>query len=353
MRILHVGNGNLKHRGRRYYDQTRKINNGLIRNGHDVFFMSDRDVARSSNIFSIRKLGVRHTNKYFIDVCYNYQPELILLDHADIIDARSIKKVRQFLPSAAVAQWNVDPIFRLHNVRQLESKLSVVDATFITTAGSALKKFSTNQGLVSFIPNIVDRSVDWPKCFEHTNQEYDVFWALRAINGSYLGDPRIEIPLFLEKQQSIKIDYYGMNNKPLLFNADYYHRILNSKIGLNINVAITDVNTKPSKDDLYLYSSDRISHYMGSGLLVFTTRDNNLEDLYKEEQELLFFSTKEELLDKILYFKDHDKLRQQIAKNGWQKAHACFNERLVTQYMVETTLRKKHTQDYAWPTTKY
>lgn len=353
MRILHVGNGNFKHRGKRYYDQTRKINNGLIRNGHDVFFMSDRDVARSGNIFNIRKLGVNHANTYFIDLCYNYQPDLILLDHADIISAESIKKVKEFLPQTAAAQWNVDPIFRMHNIKQIKSKLEVVDATFITSAGSGLKKFSSARGVVSFIPNIVDQSLEWPKCFEHTNQEHDVFWALRAINGSYAGDPRIEIPLFLEDHKSIKIDYYGMNNKPILFNADYYHKISNCKMGLNISVQITDSNTKPNKEDLYLYSSDRISHYMGSGLLVFTTRSNNLNELYKEDEELVFFDTKEELLDKILYFKKNDKSRQMIAKAGWKKSHSCFNEKLVTKYMIETTFRTKHTEEYAWPTTKY
>lgn len=352
MRILHVGNGNLKHKGQRYYDQTFKVNNGLTRNGHHVFFMSDRDVARSGNIFHIRKLGVKYANKYFIETCYNFQPEFILLSHADIISASSIKKVREFLPNIHVAQWNVDPIFRIHNIKQIKSKLDVVDATFVTTAGEALKEFSTERGQVSFIPNIVDKSVDWPECFSKHNQENDVFWALRALKGSYEGDPRIEIPLYLEKN-GIKIDYHGMNNRPVLFNAEYYKKIANCKMGLNINIARTDIDTVPDPETLYLYSSDRISHYMGSGLLTFTPRENSLQELYREDEELIFFSSKEEILDKIRYYKENNKERCAIAKKGWEKAHSYYNEKIITKYMIETTLKLEHTENYAWPTTKY
>ena len=205
---------------------------------------------------------------------------------------------------------------------------------------------------MAFVPNIVDKSIDWPECFNDTNQENDVFWALRALSGSYAGDPRIEIPLFLEKN-AIKIDYYGMNKRPLLYNADYYKKISNSKMGLNINIGRSDINTVPNKEDLYLYSSDRISHYTGSGLLTFTPRDNNLYELYKENEELIFFDSQEDLLDKIKYFQEHDKERQRIAKNGWLKAHNCFNEKLITQYVVETTFDQKQDKEYDWPTTKY
>lgn len=352
MRVLHVGNGNLKHRGQRYYDQTFKVNNGLTRNGHHVLFMSDRDVSRSSNILGIRKLGIGYSNKYFIETCHNFQPEFILLSHADIISKESINKVREFLPKTRIAQWNVDPIFRVHNIKQIKSKLDVVDATFVTTAGKALKKFSSKHGKVCFVPNIVDKSLDWPECFDETDQENDVFWALRALSGSYEGDPRIEIPLFLEKN-GIKIDYHGMNKKPLLYNADYYQKIKESRMGLNINVARSDINTIPDKEDLYLYSSDRISHYMGSGLLTLTPRDNSLYELYKENEELVFFDSKEDLLEKIKYFKEHDSERQRVAKNGWIKSHQCFNEKLVTQYVIEAVFELDHKEDYAWPITKY
>jgi len=352
MRILLVGNANQKHRGQRYYDHAMKLYNGMVRNGHNVYFMSDRDVARSSNPFGFKAMGERFCNRYFIDVCKNFQPEFILLCHADIITSDSVAEAKKML-GAKVAQFNVDPIFREHNMKMIRSKLGVADGTFITTAGAELKRFSGGNGFVAFTPNPVDASIDWPKCHETSEQENDVFWALRPTKTVNMNDPRISYPLFIEGSGKAKIKYYGMNGAPTLMNADYYKRINECKMGLNISVVgeLGGVDYA-SVEELYLYSSDRIAQYMGSGLLVFTTRDNSLEEMFKENKEAVFFKNKEDLLEKIVYYKENDGERRKIAAAGWQKAHEQLNERLVAQYVVDSTLCKKLT-GYIWPVEKY
>ena len=100
-------------------------------------------------------------------------------------------------------------------------------------------------------------------------------------------------------------------------------------------------------------ASDRISHYLGNGLLVFSTRGNGLEELFIEDSEMLFFAEKEELLEKIRYVAAHDDIRKSIAHAGWQKAHEYYNERLVARYIIETLFGYDYTHDYAWPTTRY
>jgi hypothetical protein len=360
MRIFHVSNGNLKHCGKRYYDQARKINNGLVRNGHDVFFMSDRDVARSANIFSTSRMGRKYANKYFLETCRNYDPDIILLGHADIISLESLQQIKKEKPSIKIGQWNVDPVFHPGNEARLRGKLPAVDATFITTAGKCLSRLHSEHATVSFFPNISDSSIEWPKSFEHNDQENDVFWALRATKGSYKGNERIEIPLFLESSGKVAMDYHGMNGKAELFNNDYFKAIDNCRMGLNISMSMFGNKDgtfyKAQEDELYLYSSDRISHYMGSGLLLFASNNNKLEDLFIENEEIILFDSKEELLEKITYFKENDKERQRVAKNGWEKIHRDFNEKVVTRYMVETILAagsENTSANYAWPTDKY
>ncbi len=354
MRILHVGNGNQVHRGERYYDQTRKITNGLIRNGHDVFFISDRDVSRHANPFGSRKLGVGSTNRYFLDVCRHYMPEMVVLGHADIISNESIRKAQQLLPRTRWAQWNVDAVFNPHTVNQINHKAPLMHANFITTAGPALKRFSHPGSVACYIPNIADASIEHTRSFERTDQPNDVFWALRGTRGSYPGDPRIEIPLYLEKHPAIRIDYRGMQGKPMLFNASYFEAVANCKMG--INISSTRARGQPEDapaEEIYLYSSDRLSHYMGCGLLVFTTQENRFQDMFREDEELVFFASKEELVEKILHYKANDAERRRIAENGWRKYHRCFNERLVTKYMVETTMGLPPSEAYAWPQDKY
>ncbi|MEI6188414.1 MAG: glycosyltransferase [Alphaproteobacteria bacterium] len=355
MQILYVGNGNYKHRGSRYYDVGRKILNGLIRNGHNVYFFSDRDVSRSSNLFGSLKLGKRYCNNAFIDTCYNFAPELILFGHADIINIESIVKVKTILPNVKMAQFNVDPVFRPHNIAQINSKAPYMDATFITTAGDILKKFSHPRGLVSYIPNPIDGSMEWPRCHERSDQPNDIFWAMRSGGGSsYPEDPRFTFPIYLEQTGKIKIDYHGINGKPELLNAQYYKEIEKSRMGINISVERAFVDSPiASANELYLYSSDRISHYMGSGLLTLARRGNRLEELFKEDKELVLFESKEELAEKVIYFNHHDEERKKIAYAGWKKSHQQLNERLVAKYILETTFRLKLTEDYVWPTQTY
>jgi hypothetical protein len=353
MKILLVANGNLKHKGERYYDQCMKLRNGFIRNGHDLFFISDRDIARSNSIFKTKSFGIKFCNQYFVEVCKNYQPDLIVLHHTDIVKTETILEAKLILPKVKIAQYNVDIIFNEHNIQQINNKLECVDATFITTAGKGLKKFSKPNKIVCYLPNIADKSIEWPRCFEKNNPQYDVFWALRALKGFKEEDRRIQYPKYLEKN-GIKIDYYGMNGKPLLYNADYFKKIADCKIGLNISQIWTRGNyNKAHDDDLYLYSSDRISHYMGCGLLTFTTEDNKLDEIFKRDEELIFFSNKEDLLEKISFYLKNDDLRKKIAYNGWKKYHECFNEVITTKYIIERTFGFSLSENYNWPTETY
>ena len=355
MHILFVADGNLKHRGARYHFTYRRLLNGFIRNNHNVYFLSDTDTARSGNIFRSSKLGHGYCNNVFIDTCYNFRPDLIVFDKGDIIKSESLRKVKSHLPRVKMVQYNVDAMFSRHNINMLKRNMSHMDATFVTTAGSILKCLSHSNGIVSFMPNPVDISIDYPKCHERSDQIHDVFWTMRPPK-KHEGNPRIELPLFLAKSGKIKIDYHGMNGKPELWNAAYYQAIENAKMGLNIShtyLGEDNIHNNTTAEELYLYSSDRLSHYMGSGLLILSTRGNRLEELFAEDREIVFFSSKEELLEKVIYFKNHDDKRREIARRGWEKCHACYNERLVTKYIIEITFGKPLSEKYAWPTQIY
>ena len=357
MHILFVADGNLKHRGARYHFTYRRLQNGFIRNGHNVYFLSDTDTARAGNVFRSSKLGWRHVNKVFIETCYNFAPALIVLGQADAIQPESLRKVKSFLPHLKIVQYNVDALFTRHNINMLKKNLPYIDATFVTTAGTILEHLAHSGGVVSFMPNPVDKSIDYPRCHERSQQQHDVFWSMRSSKKD--DDPRVEFPLFLENSGKVKIDYYGMNGKPELWGADYYQAIENAKMGLNISqtsqtyIDQHSIHKNTAQEDLYLYASDRIAHYMGSGLLILSTRGNRLEELFAEDKEIVFFSSKEELLEKVLYFKEHDGERCEIARRGWEKSHTRFNERIVAKYIVETTFGLPLSEDYAWPTQTY
>ncbi len=358
MQILLVADGNYKRYGARYHFTYRRLMNGFIRNGHNVYFLSDTDTARYGNIFRSSKLGTRYLNKVFVETCYNFKPDLIVFGKADTIEGESLVQIRSLLPQVKIMQYNVDALFSKHNINMLKRNQPYLDATFVTTAGRVLKSLHHPAGVVCYIPNPVDKSIDYPRCHERSDQEYDVFWSMRQVEKSreHEENPRVDIPLFLENSGKVRIDYYGMNGKPELWNADYYKAIENARMGLNLShsyLGSDNVHDTTTADELYLYSSDRISHYMGSGLLTLSARGCKLEELFTEDREIVFFSSKEELLEKIVHYKEHDDERRKIARQGWEKSHTFFSERLVAKYMIEVALRLPLSEDYAWPTETY
>ncbi len=353
MKILHVGNGNQKHRGAKFYDVGTKISNGFIRAGHHVLFMSDRDITRALSVLKSKASGQRHCNRYFIECCINYKPDLIVLGHADFITPDSLIEAKKILKDVKILQWNVDPVFRPKNVANILSKADCVDMTFVTTAGETLAQFSGNDCKTAYIPNPIDPSIETLKQHQKTDQKHDVFWAMRFSKYHDDNDPRITYPLFL-KDNGINIQHHGVTPKSEIFGADYFDAISNAKMGLNLSV---NKNCKASpvapNKDLFLYSSDRISHYMGNGLLTFTPNFNKIDEIFTADKEIITFENQHDLLEKVKYFQNNDEARQNIAKSGWEKSHEKLNATLVSQYMIEQTFKLEFTHDYIWPTKLY
>jgi len=131
MRILHVSHQQLKYLGARNYLIPVRINNGFIRNNHEVFWFSDRDVARCSNIFGTRKMGVGASNRKLLEVCRNFQPDVIALRKNFIQEAER----RKFISSSFLDQgW-------LKEITIVENVLFIAAGVFYYFEGDQVKDF--------------------------------------------------------------------------------------------------------------------------------------------------------------------------------------------------------------------
>ena len=92
MRVLHVSNFGDRHNGRLFWNHCFKISNGFTRNGHSVYNFSDRDQSRSSIINKLN--NNKNVQKSLIDVNKNYNPDLIVLGHADRIHNETLELIR-------------------------------------------------------------------------------------------------------------------------------------------------------------------------------------------------------------------------------------------------------------------
>lgn len=348
MRILHASHTHLKSLGSRNYFLPVRINNGFIRNNHEVYWFSDRDVARYSSIFHSRTSGAGACNRKFLEVCRNFEPDIIALCSQDIILPETLAEARRLLPNVAIFQYYIDPLFDASNFRNAGSKAEVVDWTFVTTAGPVLSRIAGSKSRVAFIPNPVDASIDIHCCHERTDQPHDVFFAGHISKWLHPDDLRGRAyELIRERIPKARCAFYGHGGNPSLFGAAFMKALGQARIGLNFSQRNADAKPGPG-GELYLYSSDRVGLYQGNGLLVFATQSFSLSELYGHDA-IVEVEGADDFIDKLRYYLDNDGERQKVARAGYELGHREFNERLVSQYMIEATLGLPFSHDYRWP----
>lgn len=352
MRILHASHTHLKSLGARNYFLPVRINNGFIRNNHEVYWFSDRDVARYSSIFHSRTTGVGACNRKFLEVCRNFEPDVIALSSQDILASETLAEARRILPNVAIFQYYIDPLFDASNFRNASSKAEVVDWSFATTAGPVLSRIAGSRSRVAFIPNPVDSSIDVHKCHERIDQPHDVLFAGHISKWLHPDDLRGRAhELIQERIPEARCAFYGHGANPSLFGAAFMRALGEAKIGLNFSQRNADA--KPgSGGELYLYSSDRIGLYQGNGLLVFATKSFSLSELYGEDA-IVEVEGADDFIDKLRFYLENETERQKVARTGYELGHREFNERLVSQYMIEATLGLPFSQAYRWPTENF
>jgi hypothetical protein len=344
MRIIFVGGIQRKEDrdASRFFSTSNKLIHGLIRSGHQVLYFSDRDAKREA-FFWNRRLN---PNKRLLKKVKLYRPELIFFLHADLISLDTICEIKSLYPEVRMAQINLDPTFHPKNKIRLEKWHEHVNATFLTTHNNGL--LSGNR--TYFIPNPVDLSVESYRAFEN-NSQFDLFLA----HGAYIDnqDPRkLTVDAIKANLPNLRFSYHYAPLNGGIWGHTYYQTLAQSRMGLNLTRHKEEKYTADSPNSLYLYSSDRLSQYMGNGLLIFTHKAHKLNELFEEDKEMVFYKDHAELIEKLSYYKHHDAQAREIAQIGWKKVHQEHSSTLVGQFMVDV-LTNASTYDYQWPTAPF
>jgi hypothetical protein len=348
VKIVHVSNFGQKPRGAFQHGAAPKISNGLIRNGHFVANFSDRDVARAGSWFGDhRKFGIGSANRVLREFCYNTRPDLLLLGHADVIRPKTLLAIRQDLPALKIVQWNVDAVYEpdnSDNIRRIRSKLEAVDATLVTTAGDTLASLAKlERGYLGFFPNPVDFSIESGRNHENKNLPYDLFYACgnhRPRN--VCGEDWLPEHLFQHIESTVpgvRSHITGVRQFPSVTGAAYQQALESAAIGLNLS----------RRNDIFLYSSDRLAHMCGNGMAILMDRATGYNKLIGEN-EFAFFSTLDELTAQIRRLVADVDYRQALAKAGRDRYHALFNEQIVARYITDVAFGTLRESDYPWPT---
>ena len=313
----------------------KKFTNGLIRNGHDVLEISDRDFIRQNRFLTLN--SNQKFQDYLVETFKNYNPDLFIFGHTKNIDLNSVKIIREQNKNLIISQWNEDPImpsldYSKKNLKNISIYSNIVDHNFITTDPEILKKQNHKIKNVSFFFIPVDKNIE---CFNvfNLNPSMDLFYAMsHGVNRASLKTDKIDnrivfLNKLTEKLKGINCDFYGFKNKEPIWGNNFYQALVNSKMGLNLSRGL------PTK----YYSSNRIASLIGNGLLTFIDKKTQLGDFFNDK-EIILYDNISDLSDKIKFYKRNPKLRVKIAKNGKNKYFKLFNELKITKYLVDKSL---------------
>ena len=336
MKIVHVSNFSIRKEGRFVFGIPYKLTQGLARLDHFVFNFSDRDVAASS-ILRARWLGAGHANRQLIRICKELRPDLLLLGHCCLITPETVNAIRDAVRGIRIVHWNCDALFIPDNFERLAELAPLVDLTLVTTAGEYQRELAEKGGRVSYMPNPVDRSIEDLQVFKKDVVPNDLIFL--AGDHSYNSQRSLLCEQVRNAIPSLKFDVRGILGQPRAYGADFFAALGNAKMGLNIS----------ARNDINLYSSDRLVQTIGCGLLTFADRATGFGALFRDD-ELVTYEGVGDLIDKLIYYNSHDAVRRDCARRGWKRAHRYFNSTLVAQWILDAVFDSKPSRYYAWPT---
>ena len=347
LKILHISNFGNRLFNRLYFISiAKKISNGLIRLGHDVVNISDRDTIRFNRTVSA-KTGVNYLNKLFIETVMNYSPDLIILGHSDNLNIETFEQIKKINKNLKIIQWFEDNLHTngpdpLLNQKRLLKYKSFIDHNFITTHPSVLN-FIKNKKNYSYMPIPVDKNIERLNVYENKTPIYDLFFTMsHGVNRGILKSDKTDerypfVEKLLKKSPNIIFDVYGYKNRQPIWSEDFYNAISNAKMGLNLS----------RTNSVKYYSSNRISSLIGNGLMTFVDNRTQLTDFFNDD-EVVFYKNIDDLSRKLSYYKKNDHLRVKIAKKGQKKYFRHFNSKIVAKYLIDTTFGMKTKRKYLW-----
>lgn len=132
-----------------------------------------------------------------------------------------------------------------------------------------------------------------------------------------------------------KVDLYTVSNTEALKNVRLHGRVdYNEELPkiynlskINLNVTMRSIETGVPQ---------RIFDIMGSAGFVLSNYQEELEELFVPDQEIVFFHNMEELVEKVNYYLTHEQERIQIAVNGYYKVTKCYSYKTALTHILKT-----------------
>ena len=260
------------------------------------------------------QLRAKTANQKLVETAEQFQPDLTFVVSPLLMQPSTIKALKQY--GRAFVFFTDNPLdnHHTHTNAWVQQGLSLWDAVFIWSQELVQQMNALDINNVFYHSFCSDTKYHYPQL--QTNPDYDVAFIgnwddsckreeyLKAISDYRLGTWGSDYWQTRCKEPSVKKSHRGM--------CSYIEipQILGSaKIGLNI--------LRPQNE---MGHNIRTFEIPAAKTLMLSERNQELLDLFEEDTEAVYFSSPEELNQKVTYLLNNDRLIESIAEAGYQKA---------------------------------
>tara|TARA_B100000575_G_scaffold293434_1_gene304803 strand:+ start:446 stop:2548 length:2103 start_codon:yes stop_codon:yes gene_type:complete len=339
-KILHIGNFGSKVDHRLFnISLSKKISNGLIRNGHDVI---DFDYRNNYSKF-FEKFDI---DKKILDISRNYKPDLILLGHNNVLNRNTLLELKEKINSK-VSIWYEDHVIKgdpnyRNNLNLLEKNSDLIDHYFITTSPDIIKSKIKAKKL-HFLPIPVDPNIENGFFYDYPKSKDLFFGISHGVNFGKLkksnNDERLR---FVNKLINISDNKFNFNFLGLFDEQPKWNYKLNDEI----KICKTALNLSRGGPSKYA-SSNRIATLMGNGILTFIDEKICYQDFFQDD-EIITYKNHNDLLNKLSTITNNEKRlikKSELAKKNYFR---FFDNKIVTDYIIYKTFNVKNKFKYIW-----
>ncbi|MHC5059469.1 MAG: glycosyltransferase family protein [Planctomycetota bacterium] len=305
----------------------RKQAKGFIRLGHDVHQFSYGDafwqVAPVKSKILTRRWCKDQVDKLLVRQLKNYNPDIIHISFANFLDVNTIALIRQAAPNAFLCGCDGDAWPQFHKDRvAIGAKL---DLMLTTNNGKWLDEYRKRGVRGAFMPNPCDPDYEYRHAVSDEWKTDILFTGKTRQSHKRLPiDPlRYQIISRLADMKNCTI--YGCLGRPKIGGIKYIYAISGSRIALSVSIT----------NDVSLYHSDRLTHYLACGTFVLAKRVPDSDLLFKDGVHLKYFDTADEFFELADWYLAHEDERMRIANNGMEYVHSEFNGSKIAKYTMD------------------
>lgn len=278
----------------------------------------------------IRRLGrgkiIADYNRALRDNAVGLQPQLLIIAKGNLFTPETLTEIRERLPETILVNINYDDFFSRapsNRFPDIKRQAPLYDWIFPSKSANVEELLKLQAPRVRYLPLGYDETAHYPvRPNRRQVEEYssEVIFAgtgtgERADWLSALTDYRLAVwgghwgGEFLPSELRRVVRRTGRNR---IVRGTELSIILNSsKIGLNF--------LREDNRDTHNHRSFELP---ACGVFTLSQRSEELESFFAEDLEMVYFSSREELGEKVAYYLEHDREREEIARAGLRRVRA-------------------------------